>query len=36
VCASRILVQAGVYDAFAQRLAETAGAMTPKGSSPVR
>jgi succinate-semialdehyde dehydrogenase / glutarate-semialdehyde dehydrogenase len=27
VCANRILVQDGVYDAFTQRLAETAGAM---------
>jgi succinate-semialdehyde dehydrogenase/glutarate-semialdehyde dehydrogenase len=27
VCANRILVQDGVYDAFAKRLAETAGAM---------
>ena len=27
VCANRILVQEGVYDAFAKRLAETAGAM---------
>ena len=27
VCANRILVQDGVYDAFARRLAETAGAM---------
>jgi succinate-semialdehyde dehydrogenase/glutarate-semialdehyde dehydrogenase len=27
VCASRILVQDGVYDAFTKRLAETAGAM---------
>jgi succinate-semialdehyde dehydrogenase/glutarate-semialdehyde dehydrogenase len=27
VCANRILVQDGVYDAFTKRLAETAGAM---------
>ena len=27
VCANRILVQDGVYDAFAKRLAETAGAL---------
>jgi succinate-semialdehyde dehydrogenase / glutarate-semialdehyde dehydrogenase len=27
VCADRILVQDGVYDAFTKRLAETAGAM---------
>jgi len=27
VCANRILVQYGVYDAFSKRLAETAGAM---------
>jgi succinate-semialdehyde dehydrogenase/glutarate-semialdehyde dehydrogenase len=27
VCANRILVQDGVYDALAKRLAETAGAM---------
>jgi acyl-CoA reductase-like NAD-dependent aldehyde dehydrogenase len=27
VCANRILVQGGVYDAFTKRLAETAGAM---------
>jgi acyl-CoA reductase-like NAD-dependent aldehyde dehydrogenase len=27
VCANRILVQDGVYDAFTERLAETAGAM---------
>src|SRR6516165_8957627 len=27
VCANRILVQDGVYDAFTQRVAETAGAM---------
>ena len=27
VCANRILIQDGVYDAFTKRLAETAGAM---------
>ena len=27
LCANRILVQDGVYDAFTKRLAETAGAM---------
>jgi succinate-semialdehyde dehydrogenase/glutarate-semialdehyde dehydrogenase len=31
VCANRILVQDGVYDAFAKRLAETAGAMKVAG-----
>jgi succinate-semialdehyde dehydrogenase/glutarate-semialdehyde dehydrogenase len=37
VCAKRILVQDGVYDAFTKRLAETAGAMrSPTGSSRVR
>ena len=37
VCANRILVQDGAYDAFTKRLAETAGAMkAPTGSSRVR
>jgi succinate-semialdehyde dehydrogenase/glutarate-semialdehyde dehydrogenase len=35
VCANRILVQDGVYDAFSRRLAETAGAMkVADGSEP--
>ena len=37
VCANRILVQDGVYDAFTKRLAETAGAMkVADGFEPVR
>jgi succinate-semialdehyde dehydrogenase/glutarate-semialdehyde dehydrogenase len=37
VCANRILVQDGVYNAFTKRLAETADAMrSPTGSSRVR
>ena len=37
VCANRILVQDGVYDAFTKRLAETAGAVkSPTGSSQAR
>ena len=36
LCANRILVQDGVYDAFTKRLAETAGAMkVADGSSRV-
>jgi succinate-semialdehyde dehydrogenase/glutarate-semialdehyde dehydrogenase len=36
VCANRILVRGGVYDAFTKRLAETAGAMkVAMGSSLV-
>ena len=37
VCANRILVQDGVYDAFTKRLAETAGVRSSlTGSSRVR
>jgi len=36
VCANRILVQDGIYDAFTKRLAETAGrGRSPTGSSRV-